>query len=194
MAICKNIVQSRSHAVDRNRVDMTWERLQEQALQAYRTGHAAQARANWARAQEIAEHHFERGDPRLAASYTNHGFALLRQGHIHQANSAFQQAVVAWEDSWCWVPWMAPSSAPGEPQAAPYDRETQTAFYALIEQGKAITETIAREHRLPAAVGDDWAIVKPKGMNDIRRLYAAVFLMPMARSAETRSGPKFRAA
>lgn len=177
MAISINAVQNRPFMADRNRIDLTWERAQEQALHAYRANNPAVARAHWAKALDIAERCFERGDPRLAASLSNHGFALLRQNQLHQANIFFRRAVNAWEDSWRWVPLMAPSTGQGEVET-PYDRETQNAFYALIRQGQAKTETLLRERRLAKAKGDDWAAVKPRNMTDIRRLFSAVLLMP----------------
>lgn len=173
-------VHIRALAADRNRVDLAWEHAQEQALHAFRNDNAAMARAHWAKALEIAERHFERGDPRIAASLNNHAFALLRQDQLHQANKYFQQAVDAWEDSWRWIPWMAPSASDDEGEPKPYDHATQDAFYDLIHQGKAITETLWQEQRLLPAAGDDWHTVKPKGMNDIRRLFSAVFLLPTA--------------
>lgn len=181
MATSTGAVRSRPLTADRNRVDLTWERCQEQALHAFRTNDAASARANWARALDIAERHFERGDPRIAASLSNHAFALLRQKQLHQANSYFQQAVAAWEESWRWIPWMAPSAARGEAEAAPYDQGTQDAFYALIKQGQAMTETLWREGRLSEPQRDAWQTVKPRTMTDIRRLFSAVFLMPTAK-------------
>ncbi len=192
MAKSTDALRSRQPVLDRNLIDVTWERAQEQAMHAFKRGDAAAARAGWSKALDIAERHFERGDPRLAASLSNHGFALMRQNSHQQATLCFQRAITAWEESWRWVPWMAPSSAEGE--AAPYDRATQDAFYALIEQGKAVTETLCRERRLPEAVGDDWAAVKPKGMTDIRRLFAAVFLLPTARTAPAGKGRGHRAA
>lgn len=181
MGTSTEALNSRSITVDRGRVDATWERTQEQALNAYYDGDAAKARASWAKALDIAERHFERGDPRLAASLNNHAFALLRQSQIHQANSYFQRAEKAWEDSWRWIPCMTPSTGPGETAAEPYDRETQDIFYALIKRGRTITETLATEHRLTETEGDDWQTVKPKGMTDVRRLFSAVFLIPTAR-------------
>jgi len=181
MATSLSTVARRTHPVDRNRVDLTWERTQEQALRAFVNNKPALARASWSKALDIAELHFERGDPRLAASYSNHAFALLRLKQIHQANMYFRRATEAWEDSWRWIPWMAPSQAPGEAEAAPYDQVTQDAFNALIKRGQINTETLWREHRLADATGDDWKTVKPKGMNDIRRLFGAVLLMPTSR-------------
>jgi hypothetical protein len=177
MATSLDAIKSHPILVDHNRIDLTWERAQEQALQAFGAGHAAAARAHWRRALDIAERHFERGDPRLAASLSNHAFALLRQNQMHQANIYFRRAVDAWEDSWRWVPWM--SAAKG-PEPAPFERTAQDAFYDLIRQGRMNTEELWREQRLPDAHGDDWRSVKPRVMNDVRRLLAAVFLMPTA--------------
>ena len=177
MATSIDAVQNRPFLADRNRIDLTWERAQEQAMHAFEANKPAIARAQWAKALDIAERYFERGDPRIAASLSNHGFALLRLNQLHQANAYFRRAVNAWEDSWRWVPWMAPPTGQGEVET-PYDRETQDAFYALIRQGQAKTETLWRERRLSKAKGDDWATVKPRNMTDIRRLFSAVLLMP----------------
>lgn len=188
MATVIHAAQKCPPALDRNRVDLTWERMQEQAMQAFKAGKATVAGAGWAKALEIAERHFERGDPRLAASLSNHAYALLRRNQAHQASIYFRRALVAWDESWCWVPWMAPSSSPGESEPAPYDQQTQDAFYALIRQGRTITKTLQQERHLPEAAGDDWSTVKPKGMNDIRRLFSAVFLMPTAQERKTSPG------
>lgn len=185
MTTTDGAVSNRTPAGDRVRfdADLAWERAQEKGLQAFKLGEASDARQNWAKALEIAERHFERGDPRLAASYTNHGFAVLRQGQIHQANSYFQRATAAWDDAWRWIPLMKPPSAPEEADgASAYDQSIQDRFYGLVEQGKAITEAIWREQRIPEVEGDEWCVIKPKGMSDIRRLFAAVFLMPTASS------------
>jgi tetratricopeptide (TPR) repeat protein len=184
MATSGDVVSSRPRASERRAradADASWERAQEKAIQALKDGDAEEARLNWAKALDVAERCFERGDPRLATSLASQGFVLLRQDQIHKANTYFQLAIAAWEDAWRWVPMMTPGSpASDEDEAEPYDQAMQDAFYALIEQGKAMTEALMRDHRLPEASGDDWLTVKPKAMNDIRRLFAAVFLMPTA--------------
>lgn len=184
MATSKDAVLSRSRSLAASHADSAWERAQEKGMLALRQGRLDEAKLNWAKALNIAEHNFDRGDPRLATSFTCKGFVLLRQDHVHQANTYFQSAISAWEDAWRWIPMMAPSNtADNDEQPAAYDQVTQDAFYALIEQGKSITEAIQQKQRLPEATGDDWSAVKPKGMNDIRRLFAAVFLMPTAQSS-----------
>jgi hypothetical protein len=178
MTAIAHSLNNRRRLADQNTIDLGWERCQEQALLAYRNNQPGEARGGWARALEIAERYFERGDPRLAASRTNHAFALLRQNQIHQANLLLEKAVVAWEESWRWVPLMTPSAGQGDADPEPYDVKTQEAFYALIRQGQAMTESLLREGRLADGSPDDWFAVKPKSLNDIRRLYAAIFLMP----------------
>ncbi len=184
MTISSDVVPTRAQSAERRArvdADVAWERAQEKAIRSLRDGNADEAKANWAKALEIAERHFERGDPRLATSFTSHGFVLLRREQIHNANTYFQMAIAAWEDAWRWIPMMTPTSAADdEEEDKPYDQTTQEAFYALVKQGQSITEAIMKDHQLPEAVGDDWLAVKPKAMNDIRRLFAAVFLMPTA--------------
>lgn len=180
MAVCVDV--ARSHAVvDQNQIDITWERAQEQAMQALQGRNSALAMTNWAKALEIAERHFERGDPRLAASLNNQGFSLLCQGRVREAEPYFREAVAAWEESWRWIPWMTPSSQADGAEPEVFDEITQEAFYGLIQKGKAITEIMWQEGTLPDVTGDDWPSVKPKGMNDVRRLFSAVFLMPTTR-------------
>ena len=183
MAISSDVVSTRPRASERRArvdADVTWERAQEKAMLALHDGDADEARNNWTKAKSIAERHFERGDPRLATSFTSHGFVLLRENQIHQANVYFQAAIEAWDDAWRWIPMMTSANPVGDQaDAEPYDRAMQEAFYALINQGKSITEAIMRDHRLPEAAGDDWFSVKPNGMTDVRRLFAAVFLMPI---------------
>lgn len=181
---------ARLRSAEQRQAEMAWERAQEQGMQAFRAGRSSEAFAHWAKGLEIAERHFERGDPRLAASFTNRGYALLRQDHIHQANTYFESAMAAWDDSWRWVPWMTPSPEPGGNRPEPYDHVTQQAFYGLIQRGRAVTEAIWQDHKVPEAFGDDWHTVKPKSMNDIRRLFSAVYLMPTARSKRAGSGDR----
>jgi hypothetical protein len=182
MAISSDVVSSRPRASERRAridADVTWERAQERAIQALHGGNSDEAIANWAKAMGIAEHNFERGDPRLATSFTCHGYVLLRQDHIHQANVYFEAAIEVWDDAWRWIPMMTTSSPTGDADdGEPYDQAMQEAFYAMINQGKSITEALMRDHRLPDAAADDWFTVKPKMMNDVRRLFASVFLMP----------------
>ena len=178
MAVSIEAVHNRSKAVEKNMADITWERYQERALAAFRNRDVSTARTCWRKALELAERHFERGDPRIAASRTSYGFALMRQGYQHEANAYFGYALAAWEDSWCWVPYMRPSCRQGDMESMSYDRATQDAFYAFVEKGKERTERLMHDGGLPASEHDDWATIKPTSMTDVRRLSAAVLLMP----------------
>ena len=55
MATSIDAVQSRPFMADRNRIDLTWERAQEQAMHAFEANKPAVARAQWAKALDIAE-------------------------------------------------------------------------------------------------------------------------------------------
>ncbi len=164
-------------AFDRSESDATWERTQDQALRAFRSGDLFAARTGWARALEIARRHFDWGDPRLAASYTNQAFPLMRQQQLHQASRLLDQALRCWEESWRWIPLMRaiPSDNPVEKNW--FDRPAQSEFYALVKRGQANTQTLAHERRLSIGGLEDWQAYKPPTMCDVRKLMAAVFLI-----------------
>lgn len=183
MATMITTAHGQRSGLDQNQVDLTWERLQEQAMHAFRAGDTAIATANWAKALEIAERYFDRGDPRLAASRSNQAFSLMRQKQIHQANTLFQQAIAAWEASWRWVPLMVAPRLPDDIESLPYGKAVQDEFYGFIKQGKHMTEALQQEQRLPVGGLEEWQEVKPHSMTDVRKLFAAVFLMASAKPA-----------
>ncbi|MGI9492638.1 MAG: hypothetical protein ACR2QF_09595 [Geminicoccaceae bacterium] len=164
-------------AFDRHEANAIWERLQEQALRGYRARNTAAAHHGWAKALDVAKRHFSRGDPRLATSYTNMAFSLLREQQIYQAQRHFETAVLCWEDSWRWIPLMVPPHIDDQIQETQYNEATQKEFYAFIERGRSITKTLARAQRLPIGGLEDWLEQKPKSMCDLRKLTAAVFLI-----------------
>ncbi len=164
-------------AFDQSQADATWEWTQEQALRAFRARGVGAAKSSWARALKIAKDHFERGDPRIAASCTNQAFALIRQKQIHQGTRLLDEALRCWEDSWCWVPLMVPPRLGDQIEDSHYNEATRKKFYAFIKHGRSITETLARDHRLPTGGLEDWLEHKPKTMSDVRKLVASVFLI-----------------
>lgn len=165
------------HDANQGNVDATWERVQERALKAFRGGDQAAAINGWTKAFDIAKQRFTRGDPRLAASYTNQAFALIRQNQLHRATLLLADAVRCWEDSWRWVPLMQPLPADGQREENRFDEATQQEFYDFIKKGQAITETLAAERKLPLGGLEDWERHQPPTMCDVRKLVAAVFLM-----------------
>lgn len=162
---------------DRHESDAVWERMQEQALRAFRNGKTAAAMSGWAKALDLANCHFQRGDPRLAASLTNQAFSLLRRQQIYQAQRLFDQATRCWEESWRWVPLMVPQRIAGETDDCRYHETAEKEFYGLIKYGQSITETLAREQCLPTGGLEHWIEHKPKSMCDLRKLISAVFLI-----------------
>jgi hypothetical protein len=164
--------------------DLNWERCQEQAALAYLGRDPAAATEFWARGLAIAERHFSRGDPRLAASLTNHALVMRRQRLDYQAQRAFDRALTTWDDAWRWVLLMTPPHAiPARADGAAtdhlaiYDREARGSFSALIRRGRGRTARLERHDELPVGGLDEWFEIKPRGMTDLRKLLGAVLLI-----------------
>jgi len=164
-------------AFDRHESDAIWERLQEQALRSYRAGDIIAAKKSWDKAFDVAKRHFRRGDPRLATSYTNRAFSLIRQQQTYQAQRHLELAMQGWDDGWCWVPLMVPPRTGSQIQKTHYNETTQKEFYAFIKRGRSITQSLARERRLPTGGIENWLEHKPKSMCDVRKLISSVFLI-----------------
>ncbi|MGI9437283.1 MAG: hypothetical protein ACR2Q4_21035 [Geminicoccaceae bacterium] len=177
MVVALEATRGRHQAFDQNTIDITWERLQEQALLAFHGSDSTKATLYWTKAFDIAERHFSRGDPRLAASRSNQAFSLRRQLKIHEANKLFGLAEQAWDECWCWVPMMEPPCRPDQAEGVRYDEAMQRRFYEIAKRGQAITDTLRWQERLPTGSFEEWQGVKPSAMTDIRKLMAAVFLL-----------------
>lgn len=151
--------------------DLVWEQCQEQAALAARDGDRSMPPRLWARALEIAEHWFERGDPRLATSLTNRALVLRRRGQVPQAEQMFAHALKVWDEGWRWIGGLA------APSGGRYDHEARAAFAALIRQGRAATAAL--EHYDPLS-GDRlalWFELRPRRLCDLRKLLGAVLLI-----------------
>jgi hypothetical protein len=163
--------------------DLAWERCQEQAALAYRSGNVATASRLWAEALEIATRHFGRGDPRLAASLTNQALIMRRRREGYQAKRLFEDAFAVWADSWRWILLMTPGHPARRPRSAHsdqleiYDPTARAYFSALAERGRAATETLERYDELPREGLAEWLELKPKRLSDLRKLLAAVLLI-----------------
>jgi hypothetical protein len=163
--------------------DLAWERCQEQAALAFRAGDAAHAARLWGQALTIAEQHFERGDPRLAASLTNQALVMRRQRQDYQAKRLFEDAILAWGETWRWIHLMTPRPAgvAGQLEASNqleiYDARQRRAFTALAERGRLVTLRLERHDELPRGGLVERLDIKPRRMTDLRKLLAAVLLI-----------------
>jgi hypothetical protein len=163
--------------------DFAWERCQEQAALAFRTGDTVSARRLWAEALTIAIKHFGRGDPRLAASLTNQALVMRRRRQDYQAKRLFEDAFAVWADSWRWILLMTPGHPGALPRSAQsdqleiYDPTARAYFTALAERGRAATERLERYDELPKEGLAEWLELKPKRLSDLRKLLAAVLLI-----------------
>ena len=168
--------------------DLAWERCQEQAALAFRAGDAATAARLWEQTLTIAEQHFGRGDPRRAASLTNHALVMRRQRQDYQAKRLFEDALVAWDDSWRWIYLMTRRPVDAASQLRHSDRlevygpTARSAFGALAERGRGATARLERYDELPAGGLAAWFEIKPRQMTDLRKLLAAVLLIAPKRA------------
>jgi hypothetical protein len=161
--------------------DLAWERAQEQAAIAYRAGDPITPTRLWAAALDIAQKHFQRGDPRLASSLTNNALVMRRRRQDCQAKRMFQDALDVWDDSWRWIHLMTPEpagdSGRGSDHLDVYDRDTRAWFNALARQGRAATMALESRDQLPDSGLEEWFELKPMRMSDLRRLLGAVLLI-----------------
>ena len=167
--------------------DLAWERSQEQAALAYRAGGARLPLGLWARSLDIADRHFGRGDPRLAASLTCRALGMRRMNRVYQAQKMFGEALAVWDETWRWVHLMRPPSGPRPSQFAQwpardrpglYRPEARAWFAALARRGRAITAALERYDAGPPDGLALWFSIKPRELSDLRKLLAAVLLLP----------------
>ena len=168
--------------------DLAWERCQERAALAFGAGDAVAAARLWEQALAIAEKHFGRGDPRCAASLTNHALVMRRRRQDYQAKRLFEDALLAWDDSWRWIHLMTPRPAGAwqRPEQSNrlevYGPTARSAFAALAERGRAATARLERYDELPEGGLAAWFDLRPRRMNDLRKLLAAVLLIAPKRA------------
>jgi hypothetical protein len=157
--------------------DILWEISQEQAALALRAGGVGAAAEHCGRALEIADRYFERGDPRLAASLTNHAVVLRRRRQVHQASRVFDQALDVWADGWRWIELMRCPPQGGEASNRSYDRASRARFMALLAKGQTATSLLAAYKMLPQDLTGSWFELRPRRFTDVRKLLAAVLLI-----------------
>jgi hypothetical protein len=161
--------------------DLAWERCQEQAAIAFRTGDAILPSRLWGEALAIARKRFGRGDPRLASSLTNQALVLRRRHQEYHAQLLFQEALDVWDQTWRWIQLMTPGRAPiglrHSNQLEVYGPEARAWFGALARHGRAATVALERHDERMATGLDAWFAIKPERISDLRRLLGAVLLI-----------------
>jgi hypothetical protein len=167
-------------------IDLCWERTAVEAVERYRNGDSAGARQRWEHCLQIAEEHFGREDPRLAASLANHAFVLRRQGDEQRARKAFEASLESWKRAGTWAVFVATElsqRAAGAETAylaepfGPDPRSLRRHLQALVEAGRDATTEMCRSGRLPLGSLEQWRKERSHEPGDIRRLVAAVRLL-----------------
>jgi hypothetical protein len=181
VAFVRSTCQVADAAIAGCTADLAWERCQEQAAIAFRTGDAILPSRLWTEALAIARKRFGRGDPRLASSLTNQALVLRRRRQEYQAQLLFQEALDVWDQSWRWVQLMTPGRTPiglrHSSQLDVYGPAARECFNALARKGRAATVALERYDERTEPGLDAWFAIKPDRISDLRRLLGAVLLI-----------------
>jgi hypothetical protein len=165
--------------------DLAWERLQEEGLAALAEERWEAAAAAWAEALAIAERAFPPGDARRAASLFNQASGLRRAGRAAEAAAMADAAIAAWDAAAAWVETLAPERRARSSlfhlrlerrHPGGYGEASRTRNRALLEEGRAIAAASGGSRSAAAALSA-FRSRRPAGLNDTRKLLAAVLLM-----------------
>lgn len=138
-----------------------------------------------AEALGVAREHFESNDPRLGASLIAYACVLERAGD-EAASALREEGYAVWRAARSWVETMKPERRSRSATyhlrlerryEGQYDRFSQCRYLELYEEGLGW----AKDGLAGQALQDSrarWTKEKPAGFNDVRRLLAAVCLMP----------------
>ena len=174
--------------------DIEWERASEAALGSLASDHREEARTSFAQAVRIASAGFSGDDPRLGASLTNHGAALVDAGEKHLSGRTLADAKRVWRDCDAWV---AKMSAPRVARSSlfhlrmeqrhrgTYEARWRERWQELVEEarGKVLAADVLTLP--PQAEAEEqlarWKRERPAMLNDTRKLMAAVLLLACRR-------------
>ncbi len=170
--------------------EVEWETKQEHAASLAHGGRLEEATALWQETLSLAEKIFDDGDPRLATSLANAGYALKVNGDPESAKARFKQALRCWDQSAPWIERLrierkAKSSlfhlrmealhwdqfeANARERLRRFAGEARNAIAVLAERGEAPSRTYQR-----------WRGEKPVNFTDSRKLLSACLLLASER-------------
>ncbi len=167
--------------------ELTWEHVQETAAEAFAMGDLGGADDLWRSGLEIARKQFADNDPRLATSLANRGLARRRAGEEAEATALFDKALAVWDRAGPWVEALAPERRARSAtyhlrleQRYPggYERHSRARYAELAEQGRAAVRALkdGKAEGAPRHALARWRKERPAGLDDARKLLAAVLL------------------
>lgn len=166
--------------------ELAWERAQERAAEAARSGRREEAADGWAEALRLARSHFSSDDPRLATSLTNQAAGLSLRGREAGTEGLLREALQIWDASSAWVAALRPerrarsstfhlrlsTKNPGQ-----WDRFSRERYAALAAAGRAATKAWIDGAAPRGGAYERWLEEKPEAFTDSRKLMAAALLV-----------------
>lgn len=181
------------------RCDLEWERLQERALAALRSGDPALASRCWRLAGFVARLRFRRNDPRYVASLANLGLVARLAGQEELARRRYAAALRLWGAVPEWIGGMAIARR-GRSSLfhlqmerahwGAYERSLRNRAAVLAQEAAFRMDAASRSRPLTAAPNDRWPGEKPAVFDDLRKfLSAALLIAADAQSPARRRAP-----
>jgi hypothetical protein len=184
--------------------DLEWEDEAATALACVAAGDCASAEERFGRMVRIANSGFPADDLRLATSLANQGAALVSAGKAESSGLSLRDARRIWQNSDAWIARMrTPRAARSslfhmrleQRHRATYDERWRLRWTELAAEARRLIGDSGPLNIISSEEADRrlarWRRERPDGLDDTRKLIAAVLLLACTASAddaETRSG------
>ena len=170
--------------------DLKWEHVSEAGMERLAAGDLTGASERMAEALRIANEGFAPDDPRLAASLSNHGAALVAGGEAHLSGRTQSDGVRVWRECDGWI---ARMTAPRVARSSLFHMRMEQRHRAAYEERWRIKWAELVAEARGRVIGNDpltlvpagqagaslarWRRERPAMLNDTRKLMAAVILL-----------------
>ncbi|MEC5322225.1 hypothetical protein VQ044_17565 [Aurantimonas sp. C2-5-R2] len=182
----RNREEKAARAAGWRRADLRWERLQEDAEAAWRSGDADQAIRLWRRARRLAFWRFRRSDPRYATSLANAALAERLSGQEARAHRLYARARGLWSGADSFIAGMriarrARSSLFHLRMEAKhwdtYQQSTRTRMKAFAREAAEALAALERGEPPVCRLHDRWRAEKLPVFDDPRKFLAAALMI-----------------
>ena len=178
--------EAAARAAGWRRADLDWERLQEQAIAAWRAGDEAAAIRSWRKARWLAFWRMGRRDPRYGASLANAAMAARLMGREASAKRLYRAALSRWRRVPDMIAGLEPSrrarSSLFHLRMEARHRETYLAnqrkrMTAFVADAHAALEALEAGEAPACSLYERWRGEKPPVFDDMRKLLSAALLI-----------------
>jgi hypothetical protein len=170
--------------------DVEWETEAEAAMASLAVGDGAGAAGRFARMVRLARENFPADEPRLATSLANHGTSLAAAGQGAAGGLCLREARCIWRDCDGWVARMAsPRAARSslfhmrmeQRHRTEYEERRRSTWAALAAEARERVGEEGSPGLMSAGEAAErlarWRCERPAGLDDARKLIAAVMLL-----------------